>query len=152
MAPDVTVRRATADDADVLVDLCEQHARFERMPYERRDKAARLRDALSLVPQRMHVWIATSGDEVIGYASAALEYSTWTACEYLHMDCLFVRDGRRGDGVGAALFENVIAHARDAGLAEVQWQTPIWNTDAARFYARRGANGSEKIRYALRIG
>jgi GNAT superfamily N-acetyltransferase len=80
--------------------------------------------------------------ERVGYATASREYSTWSACEYLHMDCLFVRSNARGAGLGAALLKTVVAVARDLGVPEVQWQTPDWNVDASQFYQRHGGIAS----------
>jgi hypothetical protein len=39
-----------------------------------------------------------------------------------------------------------------AGCATVQWQTPAWNEDAARFYRRLGAVELDKRRYVLDLG
>lgn len=66
------------------------------------------------------------------------------------MDCLYVCADARGAGVGRMLFDVVVAHARASGRAELQWQTPAWNTDAARFYRRAGAAEAAKLRYVLR--
>lgn len=69
------------------------------------------------------------------------------------MDCLFVRAGRRGGGTGAALLQAVGDFAHRAGCAEIQWQTPEWNVDAARFYRhfyrRFGAVDKAKRRFFL---
>ena len=75
----------------------------------------------------------------------------WDGAEYLHMDCLFLRDGHRGLGVGPKLVDAVLAEARARGLGQVQWQTPPWNKDAIRFYDRLGAQAKEKRRYFLSV-
>jgi len=67
------------------------------------------------------------------------------------MDCLFLAPDHRGLGVGALLMDAVAAEARNRGLAEVQWQTPVWNEGAIRFYARRGALGADKRRFSLKV-
>ncbi|WP_017600570.1 GNAT family N-acetyltransferase, partial [Nocardiopsis lucentensis] len=89
--------------------------------------------------------------EVVGYATCSPEVSTWDGCEYLHMDCLFLRDGTRGAGLGARIMDAVADTARGLGLTEVQWQTPVWNEDAIRFYDRLGARAKEKLRYTLPV-
>ncbi|MGI5380052.1 N-acetyltransferase family protein [Streptomyces sp. CA-251387] len=100
---------------------------------------------------RLRCFVAELGDEIIGYASCAPELSTWDGAEYLHMDCLFLRDGHRGRGVGPMLVEAVLAEARALDLSQVQWQTPPWNGDAIRFYDRLGALPKEKRRYFLSV-
>lgn len=143
------VRPANPDDLGELVTLCAEHALYEGAAFTPEGKAERLTRALFNDPARLHAWVAESEGALVGYATATPEFSTWNACEFLHMDCLFVRDGWRGAGVGAALLDAVVEHARRAGLMDIQWQTPDWNTDAARFYRRTGAVGQAKLRFVL---
>ena len=80
-----------------------------------------------------------------------MDFSTWTGRRFLHLDCLFVRQDCRGSGIGAALLYAVRAYAAARSLSEVQWQTPDWNEDAARFYRRQGASMLRKSRFVLRV-
>lgn len=151
---DGVVRRARPDDMDALVGLCGEHARYERAPcepagYPSEGKPDALARALFSQPARLHAWVARWHGELVGYATASPEFSTWQVREYLHMDCLFVREGRRGSGIGAALLGAVVDFARHQGFIEIQWQTPDWNTDAMRFYRRAGAVGRPKQRFFL---
>jgi len=145
-----TIRGALRQDIQGLVALCTEHAKFERAVYDPADKAARLSDALFAAVPRLYAWVAVVDGNIVGYATAAAEYSTWSAAEYLHMDCLYVQSGHRGTGIGAALMAAVEQLARERGYAEVQWQTPSWNVDASRFYRRHGALDQEKLRFVLR--
>ncbi len=88
--------------------------------------------------------------ELLGYATCVPEFATWAGAEYLHMDCLYLRPGHRGRGIGRALIDAVAAHAAALGLPEVQWNTPDWNDGAIRFYDRLGATARTKQRYTLR--
>jgi GNAT superfamily N-acetyltransferase len=54
-------------------------------------------------------------------------------------------------GVGAALMAALVSFARERGYAEVQWQTPDWNTEAERFYRREGALAQAKLRFSLAL-
>lgn len=141
------VRRACGEDARVLLALCAEHATYERAAFAIDGKCDALRAALDACPPRLFAWLAERDGTAVGYASASFEYSTWGACEYLHMDCLYLREDARGAGVGPALFDALVAHARAHDCAELQWQTPAWNVGAIRFYARLGAIGAEKIRF-----
>jgi GNAT superfamily N-acetyltransferase len=145
------VRRAEQQDIEVLIALCGEHAQFERATYEPAGKVTSLGLALFAPIPMLYAWLATVGGEVVGYATASPEYSTWNAAEYLHMDCLFVRSQKRNAGIGAALIASVVQYARAHRYAEVQWQTPLWNTDACRFYKRQGARHQKKIRFRLEI-
>jgi hypothetical protein len=50
-----------------------------------------------------------------------------------------------------ALLNAVRAHATKLAISEIQWQTPGWNEDAARFYLREGASMLRNARFTLRI-
>jgi GNAT superfamily N-acetyltransferase len=145
------VRRVSRQDMVALVAMCGEHARYERASHAPAGMAERLARALFSPSPRLQAWVADVHGELLGYATATVEFSTWQAREFLHMDCLFVRGGRRGAGIGASLLAAVIAVARHAGCAEIQWQTPDWNTDAARFYRRTGAIEKPKRRFFLQL-
>lgn len=87
----------------------------------------------------------------LGYASATVNFSTWTGRPFLHLDCLFVRDNCRSLGVGVRLLGAVRTHAAEREFGEIQWQTPDWNEDAIRFYRREGASFLPKARFFLPV-
>lgn len=143
------IRPVELSDLDSLVELCREHARYERTTYDPRGKQEQLAEALFAFAPPLSAWVAKTETGIIGYATMTIEFSTWSCNSYAHMDCLYVRDGARGLGVGAKLLEQVLAHARGAGLLQAQWQTPSWNTDAARFYSRAGATPAAKLRFSV---
>ena len=145
----VRIRPVVRADIDDLVELCREHAQYERAPYDPDGKQGRLTEALFGDAPTVTAWVAETDAGIIGYATATIEFSTWSCRKYAHMDCLFVRDGMRGQGVGARLLEQVLEYARRTGLHQVQWQTPSWNVTAARFYARAGAISAEKLRFTI---
>jgi GNAT superfamily N-acetyltransferase len=145
------VRPVRPSDMAVLVAMCDEHARHERAPYRCAGKAEALSQALFCATPRLHGWVADAAGELAGYATATLEFSTWQGGAFVHMDCLFVREGWRGHGIGAALLQAVGDFARRSGCLEVQWQTPGWNEDAARFYRRAGAVEKPKRRFFLAV-
>ena len=147
----VVVRQVQSTDMEPLVRLCKDHAEYERVGYEAHHKAECLSVALFSDPPRLYAWVAVDGDSLVGYATATREYSTWSACEFLHMDCLFVQSTSRGAGFGATLFGAAVALARRLGLSEIQWQTPDWNVDASRFYRRHGGIAMGKLRFTLNV-
>jgi GNAT superfamily N-acetyltransferase len=131
--------------------LCRAHAAFERAEIATPD-AARLRRALFAPPVKLLAWVATEeSDRPIGYATATLDYSTWRARDFMHLDCLFVESDRRGDGIGRWLVDAVCRAARELEIDELQWQTPDWNIAAQRFYSRLGAQARAKTRFTLRL-
>ncbi|MDQ0994728.1 GNAT family N-acetyltransferase [Streptomyces sp. V3I7] len=146
-----TVRPAILADLPTVARLCAAHAAFERAAPVPADLAARLESALFSTHPRAWCFVADLREELIGYATCSLEFSTWQAADYLHLDCLFITEPHRGEGWGRLLLDAVKRTAEAFGAAQVQWQTPDWNADAIRFYNRAGAQASPKVRFSLRV-
>ncbi|MFC5435846.1 GNAT family N-acetyltransferase [Rhodanobacter umsongensis] len=149
MSATCLVRRAQPGDLDALLMLCTEHARHEGTEHALAGNAGALAQALFSTPPRLHAWVVEARGQLVGYATASAEFSTWQAGEFLHMDCLFVCVGWRGNGIGAALMEALVDFARCENFMEIQWQTPDWNVDAARFYRWLGAEEKRKRRFFL---
>lgn len=149
--PDVVLRRADSADIGILLPLCAEHAAFERLACPADQRVDALVAALDARPPRLHAWLAFAGNEAVGYASATLDFSTLDRATFLHMDCLYVRNDWRNRAIGRQLWQLLHDFARAHGCHTVQWQTPEWNTAAARFYRRLGAREQIKRRYTLAL-
>lgn len=149
MTPPLRVRRAAGADLALLLPLCVEHADFERLPCAAPGRGDTLVAALAAVPPKLHAWVAEAGAQAVGYASATLDFATLDAAHFLHLDCLYVRQAWRGQGVGLRLWQAARDFGAHEGCATMQWQTPAWNADAARFYRRLGAIERRKRRYVL---
>lgn len=156
------VRPARPADLDEILALCAEHAAFERAAFSPEDARGRLARHLFGERPRTRCVVADAepvagagadacGARLAGYATYALQFSTWRAAEYVHMDCLYVRPAFRNGGIGALLLAEIVESAAMCGCDVVEWQTPAWNRDAARFYDRTGAARSDKIRYVWRL-
>lgn len=145
----IDIRELTLSDLPQLIDLCAEHAEYERAPYERNGRLESLRRAFE--ERVLFGWVAESAPTLCGYATATIDFSTWRAASFMHLDCLYVRDAYRDQGVGKRLMRAVIENARTRGMLELQWQTPDWNTAADRFYRRFGAVARSKFRYTLAL-
>ncbi len=143
------VRPAAPRDLPRIVALAEDHAAYERAVLDPTGLAERLELALFDAPARALAWVAEIDGRLVGYASGALEFSTWEAREFLHLDCLYLDAAARGHGLGSALLSVICAEARSRGLGTVQWWTPAWNADAIRFYERQGARAVARSRFTL---
>lgn len=144
----VELRHPAREDLPALVELIAEHAAFEHAPPPAVSTRS-LEDVLFSPTPVLHCWMAVSDNAVAGYMTATCEYSTWSGRHFLHMDCLYVRARYRNRGIGARLIGVLPELAAARGIVEIQWQTPHWNEDAARFYRRLGAVESMKRRFAL---
>ncbi|MFB6840490.1 GNAT family N-acetyltransferase [Streptomyces sp. NPDC056361] len=145
------VRHARPEELPRIVELIAEHAAYEKAAAPAPGLAERLARLLfGTEPPRLRCLVAVLPDGTLaGYATCAPELSTWDGAEYLHMDCLYLTEASRGHGLGPLLAAAVTAEARALGLTEIQWQTPVWNEGAIRFYDRLGATSKEKRRYSL---
>lgn len=151
MSNELSIRRASGHDVATLIALCIEHAGFERIDHALRDRDDALAAALDATPAPLLAWLACVDGQAAGYATATIDFSTLDAAHFLHMDCLYVREAWRGRGIGQRLFATLQGFARSCGCAAMQWQTPDWNEDAARFYRRQGAVERRKRRFGLRL-
>ena len=146
------VRSVERCDLDALIALCAEHAAFEQASYDPVGKHEKLAKLFFGSEPALVGKVAVEEESLIGYATASLEVSTWAAERFMHMDCLFVREGYRDRGIGAKLMKAIVQEAARQRIGQLQWQTPRWNASADRFYRRAGAVVSEKFRYSLVIG
>jgi GNAT superfamily N-acetyltransferase len=146
-----TIRPAREADLPDVVELIREHIAYERAEGAGPGLADRLATLVFSAVPRVHVLVAEGERGLVGYAAASREASVWQGDEYLHLDCLFLRDSARGQGIGGLLLAEMRALAASFGLHRMQWQTPTWNTDAIRFYDRTGAQRSSKERYTLPV-
>lgn len=142
----VLTRRATVTDLAILVELCAEHAVFERTQLNREGMQERLEQAIFEHPARLHCWVAECSGVTVGYATATVDFSTWDAMPFTHLDCLYLQASARGKGLGRLLLGEVIEFAKTLNCRKLQWQTPVWNQPAIRFYEREGAVAHQKCR------
>jgi L-amino acid N-acyltransferase YncA len=144
----MNVRAVQSSDVNSIVELCAEHAEYEKTTYISEGKAELLHVAL-FEQKNLYAWVVESEKSLVGYATATLEFSTWDAAYFLHMDCLYLKAGARGQGLGEQLLREVAKLAKEKSCVNVQWQTPDWNLGAMNFYNRLGATSKNKVRFFL---
>jgi GNAT superfamily N-acetyltransferase len=141
------IRAVQDSDIPELLELCAEHARYEKADVVMDGKSEALKNAFAT--HKLYGWVVERDKELVGYATATLDYSTWYAAEFLHMDCLYLKENVRGEGLGKMLVAEMLKLAKEKNCINVQWQTPDWNTRAMNFYSRLGASSKPKIRFYL---
>lgn len=148
------IRAVTPTDLEQLVLLCAEHAEYEKASYSPQGKSELLHTAL-FEQKNLYAWVVEddntleNDNTLVGYATATLEFSTWDAAYFLHMDCLYLKAEARGQGLGEKLIREVAKLAKEKNCVNVQWQTPDWNLGAMNFYKRLGAISKNKVRFFL---
>jgi ribosomal protein S18 acetylase RimI-like enzyme len=86
------------------------------------------------------VLVAERSKEVVGYAYASIEPTSWEdlrgPCGFLHD--LYVDEGSRGRGVGRELADAAIAWMRSKGMSQIVLWSKTGNDAAQRLFARLG--------------
>ncbi len=146
----LTIRPATADDAELILRFITELAIYEKAEHEVKTDAAGIRDSLFAERATAHGLICEHQGRPIGYAVYFFNYSTWLGKHGLYLEDLYVSPEARGLGAGKALLRHLaqLAVARDCGRFE--WSVLDWNTPAIDFYQSFGARPqSEWTTYRL---
>ncbi|RSS53306.1 GNAT family N-acetyltransferase [Streptomyces sp. WAC01280] len=123
--PDITIRRATADDSKRLTRLVRTSAAY------RGDYAAMVEgyQVGGAYIEHHPVFVAVDeNDRVLGFYALLLGEA--------ELDLAFVADSAQGLGIGRLLMEHMTEQARAAGLAAVR---VVAHPPAEEFYLRTGA-------------
>lgn len=135
----ISIRPAAAEDADVLLELIDALADYEKL--DRPDSAARerlRRDGFGGRPL-FRAWLGEIDGVAVAYAITYRTYSSFLALPTLFLEDLFVLPDHRGHGVGGALFRHLVAEAVREDCGRMEWVVLDWNRVAIDFYERMGA-------------
>ena len=139
------------NNVDQLIPLCGLHSEYERVSFDSKGKEEKLRQFLFKENPALFCLVAMKKKKIVGYASYMIQFSTWDACNYIYMDCLYLIDSCRGFGIGQLLFDRIKEESKKLDIKEIQWQTPNFNTRAIKFYNRTGGHSKSKERYFLDV-
>ena len=142
-------RKAAASDATSILEMVRAHAAFERGTASL--SLDDLKAILSTDSLPTHLLVADMGNALVGYAAVTFDFSLWRGRTYGHLDCLFVAASARGRGIGKQLLDAAMQIAQTEGVDRLEWQTPVWNSDAIRFYLQTGALGITKQRFVMAL-
>jgi len=145
------MRFAKETDMKSIIDLCELHANYEKADFSKKGKANQLSiDIFSKTP-KLYCLVLENNNQLVAYATYMKQYATWDAAEYIYMDCLYVIEEFRSQGIGEELIDRIKEEGAKHGCKIIQWQTPDFNKRAIKFYNRIGAIGKSKERFFLDI-
>jgi len=135
----VHIRKARREDAQAVLGLIVELARFEKLaPPDEAAQKRLIEDAFGPRP-RFEIFLAELDKQVVGYAFIFETYSTFRAQPSLYLEDLFVLEEYRGRRVGYALFKHCAQEAVKRGCGRFEWAVLAWNTHAINFYQRLGA-------------
>lgn len=133
------IRRATAADVPVVLQLIRDLAAFEREPDAVRATVDSLHNTLFGPTPTAEAIVAEIDGDVVGMALFFTNFSTWSGRNGLYLEDLYVVPEARGAGVGKALLARIARTAVSRGSARVEWSVLDWNKPAIDFYRSIGA-------------
>lgn len=135
--PGLTLRMATADDAELLNEMISAFAAYERLPNA--STVDSLRHELTRVDRVFEAVIAFLDGKAVGFAVFFHTYSTFIAKRGLYLEDIYVREEFRNKGVATALLKHIAKVATERGLGRVEFTVLLWNTVAIEFFETLGA-------------
>jgi len=145
------IRECTEKDLPRLIELCDKHSKFEQVTYNPTGKESLLKKALFSNRPKLYCSVIECCNFLQGYFSYTFDYSTWDAQTFLYLDCLYLEPEFRGQRIGEVVFEKLKEIAKLNDCVNIQWQTPIFNERAIKFYNRIGGTGKDKVRFFIEI-
>lgn len=145
----IEIRDATAADEAAWRGLWASYLAFYSV-----DLAPEITDATwarALDPEsRLGLRLAVAGGQVIGFAAHHWHLSTWALGPDGYLEDLYVAEAARGQGVGRALIEDLVALGRASGWSRLYWMTDRTNARARALYDSI-ARDDGHIRYRMKL-
>lgn len=137
--PQIVIRRAAPDDAEIFLELVDALADYEKLGRPAPEARERLvRDGFGESP-RFRPYLAERDGRVVGYAITFHTYSSFLALPTLYLEDVFVLPEARRYGVGRAFFRHLARQALSDGCGRMEWVVLNWNEMAIDFYDKLGA-------------
>ena len=134
----VVVRKATKEDMPDVLELIKELAVFEKQPNAVQINIDTL-VAEGFGNQPLFTcFVSLLEGQIVGMAFCYFRFSTWKG-RSVHLEDLIVKESKRGQGVGMALYKRVMEYAASFNVKRVEWVVLGWNTPAIKFYEKTGA-------------
>ncbi|MGE5624700.1 MAG: N-acetyltransferase family protein [Bacillota bacterium] len=139
MKDSLRIRRATADDAPLILSLIRELAEYEKLLHEVTATEAGIRESLFGAKPVAECVIAEQAGKPAGFALFFHNYSTFLGKPGLYLEDLYVKPELRGKGIGRKLLVHLAQLALERGCGRFEWAVLDWNEPAIRFYKGLGA-------------
>jgi len=131
-----SVRQAVLSDVPLLSPLFDAYRQFYGRVSDPAAAEAFLRDRLG--HGESTVFLAFADNEPAGFTQLYPSFSSVSLARVYILNDLYVVPGRRRSGVGSALLDAAVDHARALGAVRVSLNTDVQNATAQATYEARG--------------
>lgn len=149
MNQEFTIRKASIEDAELVLEFIKAIADYEKMS----DEVIATKETLEefvFTKKAADVFIGECDGVPCGFALFFENFSTFIGRTGIHLEDLFVYPEYRGRGYGKKLFKAVAKEAVDRGCQRLEWVCLDWNKPSIDFYLSLGATPmSEWTTYRL---
>ena len=134
------VRLARVDDAHTFTRLLHE---FNAEFGESTPDAETIAERAGPLIESGDVTVLFAGEGPDGFAQLRFRPSLYTGALNVYLEELYVVPERRGHGVGRALLEAVMGHARQRGAARIELNTSVDDVAARALYESAGFTNRE---------
>ena len=150
MTHPLEIRPAQPHDSALLLEFIKALAEYEKLAHEVTATEQLVRETLFGPRPYAEALLAFWSGRPAGVAIYFFAYSTFRAQPVLYLEDLFVKPALRGQGVGKALFHELLRVAAARNCGRFEWSVLDWNKTAIDFYESLGAKPQrEWIKYRL---
>ena len=132
------VRKATPKDMDLLYEMINGLATYEKRPEDMTGSIKMLKYFLFEKKIATAV-IAEIDNKPIGYAIYYPTFASFAAKMNAYIEDLFIKPEYRGKGFGKEFFHKLLEMIKDEGYSKLEWSCLDWNLPSIEFYKKLGA-------------
>lgn len=140
----ISIRPATAADAQLVFDFIVELAVYEKAKHEVKTSVAELSENLFGSAAKARALVVSIDGKPAGYAVYFYTFSTWLGKNGIWLEDVYVSPAYRGKGAGKALLKHVARIAVKEGCGRFEWSVLDWNTPSIEFYKSLGAKHMEE--------
>lgn len=133
------IRKASPGDEARILGFIRELAVYEKLLHEVVADEAALANALFSDHPKVFALIAELDGEAAGFALYFFNFSTFLGRHGLYLEDLYVREDKRGRGLGKALLAALAKIAVDNDCGRMEWSVLDWNAPSIAFYRSLGA-------------
>jgi GNAT superfamily N-acetyltransferase len=132
-----TIRVASADDADLILQFIYELSEYEHLTDSVRITESVLREWI--LCGKIEILIAEVSNKPAGFAIYYFTYSTFQGTTGIYVEDLFIRPEFRRSGIGSMFFRELASIAKSRGCFKIDWMVLNWNENSIEFYKKLGA-------------
>ncbi|MBE9034717.1 GNAT family N-acetyltransferase [aff. Roholtiella sp. LEGE 12411] len=137
---DLILRFAEPADCNVLFELIQGLAEYEKLSHAVTGNALALKEHLFSTPRYVEAILAEYAGQAVGFALFFHNYSTFLTKPGIYLEDLFVLPEYRSQGIGKALLIKVAQITVERDCGRLEWSVLDWNESAQAFYRSMGAS------------